>query len=84
MRRFVADWIPAITWTALILLGSTDVLAAENTSRFLVPVLRWLDPGISWAAVDMIHTVIRKLGHVTEYAILAILLWRALGDSAKP
>jgi len=43
--------------------------------------LRWLDPGISWAAVDMIHTVIRKLGHVTEYAILAILLWRALGDS---
>ena len=81
MRRFLPDWMPAIAWMALIFLGSTDVLAAENTSRFLLPVLRWLDPGISWAAVDMIHTVIRKLSHVMEYAILAILLWRALGGS---
>ncbi len=28
--------------------------------------------------VDKIHYVIRKCGHLTEYAILALLVWRAL------
>jgi len=75
---FVTRWIPAIAWMILIFLGSTDVLSAAQTSRFIVPFLRWLDPHISWAAINAILTAIRKLGHVTEYAILAILLWRAL------
>ena len=76
--RFVTHWMPALAWMVLIFLGSTDVLSAEQTSRFIVPLLRWLDPRISWAAINAIHTAIRKLGHVTEYAILAVLLWRAL------
>jgi VanZ family protein len=63
---------------ALIFIGSTDVLSAEHTSRFLVPFLRWLDPHISFATIIAIQTLIRKVGHVTEYAILAILFWRAL------
>jgi VanZ family protein len=76
--RIVKDWMPVIVWMALIFLGSTDILSAEHTSRFLVPFLRWLDPQISWAALNAIQTVIRKLGHVTEYAILAALCWRAM------
>jgi VanZ family protein len=78
LPRFVKYWMPAIVWMALIFIGSTDVLSAEHTSRFLVPILRWLDPQISWATLNAIQTIIRKLGHVTEYAILAGLMWRAL------
>jgi VanZ family protein len=78
VSRFVKYWMPAILWMALIFIGSTDVLSAEHTSRFLVPFLRWLDPQISWAALNTIQITIRKLGHLTEYAILAGLLWRAL------
>jgi VanZ family protein len=78
LPRFVKYWMPAIVWMALIFIGSTDVLSAEHTSRFLVPILRWLDPQISWATLNAIQTIIRKLGHVTEYAILAALMWRAL------
>ena len=70
--------MPVIAWMALIFLGSTDVLSAEHTSRFLAPFLRWLNPQISLAALAEIQFAVRKLGHVTEYAILAILLWRAL------
>jgi len=86
MTSCLANWIAAVSWIILIFLGSTDALSAEHTSRFLVPLLYWVDPGISWAAINTIHTVIRKLGHVTEYAILAILLWRAIGGgkSLKP
>src|ERR1700745_3342736 len=76
--RFVKYWMPAIVWMVLIFLGSTDVLSAEHTSRFLVPFLRWLDPPISLAALAEIQFGIRKLGHFTEYAILAALLCRAL------
>jgi VanZ family protein len=62
----------------LIFAGSTDVLSAEHTSRFLVPFLRWLDPQISFATIAAIHLAVRKLGHLTEYAILAALAWRAV------
>jgi VanZ family protein len=70
--------MPVIAWMVLIFLGSTDVLSAEHTSRFLVPFLRWLDPHISLAALAQIQFAVRKLGHLIEYAILAMLLWRAL------
>ena len=77
-RRIVSYWVPVIAWMLLIFIGSSDVLSAEHTSRFLVPFLRWLDPHISFATIAAVHLVIRKLGHFTEYAILAALLWRGL------
>jgi VanZ family protein len=58
--------------------GSTGLLAAEQTSRFLVPFLRWLRPDISNETLAQIHFVVRKLGHISEYAILSMLLWRAV------
>jgi VanZ family protein len=78
MLTFVKYWMPAVVWMALIFIGSTDVLSAEHTSRFLVPLLRWFDPQISWATLTALQIAIRKLGHLTEYAILAALLWRGL------
>jgi VanZ family protein len=75
---FVSNWMPVIAWMLLIFAGSSDVLSAEHTSRFLVPFLRWLDPTISVQAIIAIHFTLRKIGHFTEYAILALLLWRAL------
>jgi VanZ family protein len=81
--RFVRYWMPAIVWMALIFLGSTDMLSAEHTSRFLVPFLRWIDPQISFATLNAIQFEIRKLGHLTEYAILAMLLWRALRGGTR-
>jgi VanZ family protein len=62
----------------LMFVGSTDVLSAEHTSRFLVPFLLWLDPHISASTIVSIHFALRKVGHFTEYAILAALLWRGL------
>jgi len=78
LSHFVKNWMPLIVWMALIFIGSTDVLSAEHTSRFLVPILRWLDPQITGAALIAAQRLIRKLGHLTEYAILAALFWRAL------
>src|SRR5438552_18882821 len=70
--------MPVIAWMVLMFAGSTDALSAAHTSRFLIPFLRWLDPQISLQAILAIHFTLRKVGHFTEYAILAALLWRAL------
>ena len=83
LPRFVRYWMPAIFWMALIFLGSTDMLSAEHTSRFLGPFLRWIDPQISLATLNAIQVGVRKLGHLAEYAILAMLLWRALRGGTR-
>lgn len=82
MKSFSKYWVPVLVWLGLIFLGSTDVLSAEHTSRFLVPFLRWLDPHITWATLNFAQMLIRKLGHLTEYAVLATLLWRAIRGGA--
>lgn len=78
MRPFLKYWLPVLLWLGFIFIGSTDLMSAEHTSRFLVPFLLWLKPDISPEVLAQIHFVLRKLGHLTEYAILAVLLWRAL------
>ena len=83
MKNFLKHWLPVLIWLGVIFLGSTDMLSAEHTSRFLVPFLRWIDPQISFATLNAIQFGIRKLGHLTEYAILAMLLWRALRSGTR-
>jgi VanZ family protein len=80
-RGLVSNWVPIIAWMVLIFAGSSDVLSAEHTSRFIVPFLHWLDPAMSAATIATVHMVIRKLGHFTEYAVLAALVWRGFRGS---
>jgi VanZ family protein len=77
MRRFLKNWLPVIVWVGVIFLGSTDLMSAEHTSRFIIPFLRWLKPDISAETLASIHFIVRKCTHVGEYAILALLLLRA-------
>ena len=62
---------------------STDLGSADHTSRIIEPALRWIYPAISAATVDLVHTLIRKCGHFTEYAILALMLLRTAQLPAK-
>jgi VanZ family protein len=74
----VKYWIPVIAWMLLIFVASGDLMSAEHTSRFLVPFLLWLKPDISVEKVALIQFCVRKAAHLTEYAILALLLCRAV------
>ena len=77
MKFFLKYWLPLLIWLGVIFVGSTSVMCAEHTSRYIVPFLLWLKPGMSPAAIWTILVVARKCAHVTEYAVLALLLWRA-------
>jgi VanZ family protein len=77
MQHFLKYWLPLLIWVGVIFLGSTDLMSAEHTSRFIVPFLRWLKPDISAETLASIHFILRKCAHVGEYAVLGLLLLRA-------
>lgn len=71
-------WLPLWLWMLLIFIVSTGLGSAEHTSLIVEPLLRWLNPHISAAAIEQAHFYIRKTAHFTEYAVLALLALRAL------
>jgi VanZ family protein len=62
---------------AIIFAGSTDLTSAEHTSRIIVPLVRWFFPTISPLTLVRMEFFLRKATHVSEYAVLAVLLYRA-------
>ncbi len=63
---------------ALIFSASSDQASFQHSSRIVAPLLRWLIPGISEQSVHLTVMLVRKGAHLTEYAVLALLLWRLL------
>jgi VanZ family protein len=71
-------WLPPVAWMLLILWLSSDTGSSEHTGRILLPALRFLFPSASSLQLDALHALVRKTAHLTEYAVLAALWWRAL------
>jgi VanZ family protein len=77
-RDLVYRWGPVAVWAASIWLFSTQYFSGEGTGRMLVPLLEFLLPGAAPETVLYLHGLLRKLAHVSEFALLAVLLGRAL------
>jgi VanZ family protein len=76
-RNFVWYWLPVVLWMILIFGFSSDSASVAHSSRILEPVLRFLFPWMSEEARFKIVFFARKCAHLTEYAVLALLVWRA-------
>ena len=74
---------PLVLWLGLIFFFSTGALAASNTSRIIRPLMLWLYPSISEESLQWVHFTVRKAGHFSEYAVLAILAARAFAASSR-
>jgi VanZ family protein len=81
-RRFATHWLPLLFWMSAIFSASTKLGSPENTSRFLVPFLLWLDPHMSWQTIEHVHLCVRKTAHALEYAVLGFLIWRVVHSAA--
>lgn len=62
---------------------SMDAFAAENTGGVLWHVLSGLALPVTEEQYTLLHFLIRKAAHLTEYAILACLLMRAFRAGAS-
>jgi VanZ family protein len=78
MKAFSKYWLPVLAWLAVTFVGSTNVMSVEQTSRFMVPFLLWLKPGMTQENTWTIIVFMRHCAHVSEYMVLALLMWRAL------
>jgi VanZ family protein len=74
---------PLVVWALLIFIGSSNLLSASHTSAFLVKPLHLLFPTASETTLAAIHLSLRKVGHLTEYFILAVLAARAFRTSSR-
>ena len=71
-------WLPPLLWMALIWGVSSNLGSVDNTAGPFAWILTALFPWATVAQIELAHSVIRKFGHLTEYAILAALWFRAL------
>ena len=79
MKKLVLEyWAPLVVWLLTIFFMSTDLFSANETSKIIVPLLKFFFPGLSPAQLSLGHMIIRKLGHITEYFILAIFTYRTM------
>ena len=72
----LARWAPSLLWMAALFVLSTSIFSAANTSIIIEPILRWSFPNASTATIDLLHALIRKAAHFTDYIILFWLLIR--------
>jgi VanZ family protein len=77
-RVVLSYWLPPLLWMFFIFGASADTHSAEHSSRILGPLLRWLLPKLSAEQVGLAVLLVRKGAHFGVYAVLALLLWRAL------
>jgi VanZ family protein len=82
-RPFLKYWLPAWLWMGLIFSASSDTRSFSRSSRILAPLLHWLFPHLPEDTVNLIVLFARKGAHLTEYAVLALLFWRASRQPVK-
>jgi VanZ family protein len=80
-RNFLRYWLPAALWTALVLFASSAAFSGENTGRILEGLLAALFGEVPHSLLLAGHLAIRKLAHLSEYAVLGWLLYRARRQS---
>jgi VanZ family protein len=69
-------WLPTILWLLALFLLSTSIFSAANTSKVIVPILRFLLPAAGEATIALLHGLIRKAAHFTNYGILFWIMIR--------
>jgi len=76
--RVIAAWLAVLACIGLIFWLGSGEFSAQSKSRLVIRTILYFfpdfPPGDLWRA----YLVIRKLAHVTEYAVLALLSFRAM------
>ncbi|MCI0623066.1 MAG: VanZ family protein [Acidobacteria bacterium] len=77
-------WLPPLLWAGLVSVFSTDSFSSGQTTSFILPFFQWLLPRATPEVLNSIHFLMRKLGHWTEFFVLAMLLYRAFRQGQTP
>ena len=84
LRLLIGRWLPVVLWMGFIFSASGNGFSAQHTSRYFEPLMHFLFPGLDQPTVEWLHFLFRKGCHLSEYALLAMLLFRALAVGPAP
>jgi VanZ family protein len=73
-------WALTLTWAALIFYLATRTFAPDFSQSMLAGILQFLHIRVSPGTFGFLHALLRKLAHVVEYAIFALLLYGRDGE----
>ena len=83
-RRGPARFVPPILWMGLIGLGSSSLLSGSRTGHWMYSLFGQLGSWATPALFEAVHLAIRKIGHLLEFGVLAVLWYRAGRHSSWP
>jgi VanZ family protein len=82
--RICLYWGVVVIWMLFIATLSGEPFSAQNTNRYIDPVLRFFFPSLGPRGFNMAHTMVRKAAHFSEFFILGCLVfWAARGGRAQ-
>ena len=76
-QRIWLAWLWVALWAVVIWQFGTDAYSLQRTSRFMQPLIHWLFGDVDAATRYKIYLLVRKSAHFSEYAVLALLSFRA-------
>jgi VanZ family protein len=79
----VRYWLLPVLWCALIFFFSTEAFSSRHTASAIGAVVRFFTQGLSQERIGSIDLVVRKCGHVAEYFVLGVFLFRAFHLGSK-
>jgi VanZ family protein len=73
----ILAWLWVVCWGGMIWVFGGDAFSFSDTNDAIMPWLDWLTGNLDWRTRYQIFVAIRKSAHLIEYAILALLTFRA-------
>jgi VanZ family protein len=83
LRKSLRSWIPTAIWLGVIFFLSTDIFSDDHTAKVLSYVVAWLHLPLTPVQVLILNHRIRKLVHISEYAVLSFVSFRSLQQGEK-
>jgi VanZ family protein len=79
---FFLRWAVTLGWAAQIFSFSTGDFGAPFTALLLAQILGLLHVAVSSQTFQFLHHLMRKSAHMTEYALLSMLLYYSMNRSS--
>ena len=83
LRLFLL-WLITIVWAGVIYYLSTDTFGPSFSAWLLANILRLLRILVSSHTFHILHILMRKCAHLTEYAIFGLFIYHALEGERPP
>jgi VanZ family protein len=75
--------LATVLWAVVIFNLSGATYSAASSQRLISQILGWLSISLSRQDIQLLNVILRKCSHLTEYSVLAVLLYGYLRPAGE-